>query len=66
MNYSVRVFESKAAFIKKESPLIEAEYKNFSDAINGKNSFAMKKKWFVVMIDKESKIRWIYDPKSSK
>ena len=65
MNYKVRVFDSKVAFLKKESPLMEAEYKYFDDAISAKNKMAEKKMWFVIMSDNESKIRWIYDPKSS-
>ena len=65
LNYKVRVFESKVAFIKKELPLIEADYKYFSDALGSKNRLAEAKKWFVVMEEAGSKIRWIYDPKSS-
>ena len=65
MNYKVRVFDSKVAFLKKESPLIEAEYKYFDDAIRAKNRFAARNREFVIMEEAGSKIRWIYDPKSS-
>ncbi len=65
MNYKVRVFDSKSAFLKKELPIFEAEYLYFNDAIRGKNKLAEKKKWFVIMEEAGSKIRWIYDPKSS-
>ena len=65
MNYKIRVFDSKSAFLKKELPIFEAEYLYFNDAIRGKNKLAEKKKWFVVMEEAGSKIRWICDPKSS-